>query len=134
MSSMNIPLENLKALVVDDYETMRRKISDVLRKLGISVKEAENGIHALELLRKEKVDIVFTDIVMPEMDGFELCQEIRKSADLLDIPIVVTSTHCDSGYVIKALRMGADDYIVKPVEPQLIEKVINRLKTPALQE
>lgn len=134
MSSMNIPLENLKALVVDDYETMRRKISDVLKKLGMSVKEAENGIHALELLREEKVDIIFTDIVMPEMDGFELCQEIRKSADLLDIPIVVTSTHCDTGYVIKALRMGADDYIVKPVEPQLVEKVINRLKTPALQE
>ncbi len=48
-------------------------------------------------------------------------------ADLRDLPIVVTSTHCDSGYIIKALRLGADDYISKPIEPDVLEKVLRRI-------
>ncbi len=124
--------KGIRVLVVDDFENMRKRLGSVLEKLGMTVSEAENGVEAIELLHKEKFDMVFTDIVMPEMDGFELCEEIRKSKDLRNILIVVNSTHVDSNYIIKALRMGADDYISKPIEIGIVEKVIARITTPAL--
>lgn len=129
---MNKPFEELTVLIVDDYETMRKKISKELTSLGLSVVEAANGLEALKILRGEmagKIDILFTDLVMPEMDGFELCEEIRKNPDLRGLPIIVSSTHVDASYVVKALRMGADDYIAKPVKSALVKKVLTRMMT-----
>lgn len=123
--------EGLKALAVDDYENTRKKLVNILQHLGMKVLEAANGVEALETLRRDKVDLIFTDIVMPEMDGFELCVEVRKIPDLSEIPIVVVSTHVDGNYIIKALRTGADDYLSKPIEADLAEKVIARILTPA---
>lgn len=126
--------KNVRALVVDDYDNMRKKLTTVLEKLGISITEAANGVEGMEILRNQKFDILFTDIVMPEMDGFELCEEIRKQPELRGLPIVVTSTHCDSNYIIKALRYGADDYISKPIEVDLVEKVITRILPSASED
>ena len=119
-------------MAVDDYEITRRKLVVELQRLGLSVREAGNGVEALEILRKEKFDMIFTDIVMPEMDGFELCEEVRKIPELRSIPIVVVSTHVDSNYIIKALRLGADDYLSKPIEGELVERVISRIMTPVI--
>ncbi len=124
--------EGLKALAVDDYENTRKKLVVILQHLGLQVLEAANGLEALEVLRTEKVDIIFTDIVMPEMDGFELCIEIRKIPELRTLPIVVVSTHVDGNYIIKGLRTGADDYISKPIEPDLVERVIARITTTVI--
>ena len=63
---------NLKALLVEDFEMMRKAASDVLHSLNIKVVEAHNGVEALKILDSEPVDVVFSDLVMPEMDGFEL--------------------------------------------------------------
>lgn len=126
--------EGLRTLAVDDYENTRKKLVVILQKLGMTVIEAGNGVEALEALRKEKVDLIFTDIVMPEMDGFELCVEIRKIPSLSETPIVVVSTHVDGNYIIKALRTGADDYLSKPIEPELAEKVIARILTPVVAD
>lgn len=134
---MDKPFKDLNALVVDDYESMRKKISKALSSLGLSVVEAPNGVEAINLLRDkkgEKINVIFTDIVMPEMDGFELCLEIRKIPKFNDVPIVVSSTHVDATYVLKALRMGADDYIAKPVEVKLLQKVLTRVMTPTASE
>ncbi|GMT42309.1 MAG: two-component system response regulator [bacterium] len=130
---MEKPFKDIKVLVVDDYENMRTRLASWLKQFGMDVVEAENGLEAMTVLRDEKhgkFDIVFTDIVMPEMDGYELCEEIRKTPAMREMPIVVTSTHADSNYVIKALRMGADDYIAKPVDVDVLEKVITRVMTP----
>ncbi len=130
---MKKPFKELTALIVDDYESMRKKLSAKVASLGLSVVEAENGIEAMKILRGEmagKIDVLFTDIVMPEMDGFELCEEVRKNPDLRGLPIVVSSTHVDASYVVKALRMGADDYIAKPVKGELVKKVLTRIMTP----
>lgn len=126
--------EGLRTLAVDDYENTRKKLVVILQKFGMTVIEAGNGVEALEALRKEKVDLIFTDIVMPEMDGFELCVEIRKIPSLSETPIVVVSTHVDGNYIIKALRTGADDYLSKPIEPELAEKVIARILTPVVAD
>ncbi len=124
---MNLDLHGKRALVVDDYGSMRAVIKKLLVGAGCYVAESENGLEGLEQLKKESFDIVFSDIVMPVMDGFELCQEIRSRKEFHGIPIVVMSTHSDASYLIKAINMGADDYITKPVEPKLLEKVIARL-------
>jgi len=129
---INMALNNLKVLVVDDYEKMRQRICAILRQLSLNISEASNGVEALKILRKEKFDMVFTDIVMPEMDGFELCEEIRKTSDWVDMPVVVISTHYDSNYIVKALRHGADDYIPKPIDLETVEKVLHRVLTPTI--
>lgn len=129
---MSLPFEGIKALLTDDYESMRRVMAESLRSLGLQVEEAADGAEALERIRREHFDIIFTDIVMPELDGFELCEEVRNSPDHQNLPIVVVSTHCDANYIMKAIRLGADDYIAKPIEPRLLERVIKRALTPTI--
>ncbi|MBF0169681.1 MAG: response regulator [Nitrospinae bacterium] len=117
------------ALVVDDYNSMRVAMKDLLVRKGFTVIEAGDGLQGLELLKEtpEKYDIIFSDIVMPVMDGFELCQEVKSHPSLYRIPVVVLSTHTDASYLLKAINMGADDYVAKPIEPALLDKVIARL-------
>lgn len=116
-----------RVLVVDDYDNMRKAAVGILESLGLEVTEAIHGMDALRKLRESTFDAVFTDIVMPEMDGFELCEEIRKSDAWKDLPVIVTSTHCDAGYVVRALRLGADEYVPKPVNRELVARVLERL-------
>lgn len=118
---------NIKALVVEDFETMRNLIAKVLGSLNIKIIEAVNGIEALKVLDDESVDIVLTDLVMPEMDGFELCEEIRRRPNIRHLPIIVISTHRDAKYVVQALRCGADDYLTKPFTAALAERIIERV-------
>jgi twitching motility two-component system response regulator PilH len=118
--------KRLKVLLVEDFKTMRKAIIRVLDEIDLDVVEAVNGIEALKVLDTEQIDIVFTDLVMPEMDGFELCEEIRRRPDTRHLPVVVVSTHSDAKYVIQALREGADDYLSKPFSSALAKQVIER--------
>jgi len=118
---------NLKALIVEDFAAMRKAVSEVLGNLNMEVVEAGNGVEALKILDAEPVDVVFSDLVMPEMDGFELCEEIRRRPNIRHLPVVVISTHRDAHYVIRALRCGADDYLSKPFTAGLAERVIERV-------
>ena len=118
---------NLTALVVEDFETMRNIITKVLDSLNIKITEAANGIEALKVLDGEPVDIVLTDLVMPEMDGFELCEEIRRRPNIRHLPVIVISTHRDAKYVVQTLRCGADDYLMKPFTTALAERIIERV-------
>lgn len=118
---------NLKVLVVEDFETMRNIINKTLDSLNVKIIEASNGIEALKVLDDEQVDIVLTDLVMPEMDGFELCEEIRRRPNIRHLPVIVISTHRDAKYVVQALRCGADDYLTKPFTSALAERVIERV-------
>ncbi len=117
----------LKALVVEDFEKMRQVAREVLGALSIETIEATNGAEALGVLESQPVDLVFTDLVMPEMDGFELCEEIRRRPNLRHLPVIVISTHRDAAYVVRAIRNGADDYLTKPFSAPLAEKVIERV-------
>lgn len=116
-----------KALVVDDYHSMRLTLKELLEDIGFSVTEAENGLEGLEKAKANPFDIIFTDIVMPVMDGLEMCNEIKTHPVLNRIPVVVLSTHTDASYLVKAIGMGADDYVPKPIERALLLKVVTRL-------
>ena len=123
----NAPWRNKAALVVDDYPAIRKTIKDLLAGLGLDVAEAENGLVALEALKRRPFDLVVSDLVMPEMDGFELTEAIRGSAGLRRIPIVIVSTHDDAKYVFRALHLGADDYLIKPPTADMVKTVLARI-------
>lgn len=114
-------------LIVDDYPAVRRAIKDVVSSLGLNVSEAENGIEAMEILKTKDFDMVISDLVMPEMDGFELTEALRASQKHRRIPIVIISTHDDSKYIFRALHLGADDYLIKPPTVEMVKTVLARI-------
>lgn len=124
---MQTLLSDLRVLLVDDTEYVRKQMLEHLTALKIKVHEVENGVEALKALRENTFDLIVTDIVMPQMDGFELCEEIRKSPRWSRLPVIISSTYADSGHITKALRLGADDFLPKPVEAPLVEKVVRRV-------
>jgi len=124
---MSLDLSGKTALVVDDYHSMRVTLKEYLQGFHLKVIEAENGLEGLEKIRIKRPDMVFTDIVMPVMDGLELCQEIKSDPALSTIPVVALSTHADASYILKAIQNGADDYLPKPIELGLLEKILGRI-------
>lgn len=123
-----------RALVVDDSAHMRNHLCKLLEELGMVTTSATNGIDALIDLRKEHYHVMFTDLVMPELDGFELCEEVRKLPQAQTLPIVVVSTYSDSHYITKALRIGADDFLVKPISPNSLHRILKRVTLSILDE
>ena len=112
-------------LIVDDSPAMRRVVRRVVDISGVDVGnylEAGNGFEALAVLRGNWVDLIMTDINMPDMDGEELLLEVRKDAMLASIPVLIVSTdHSDM------LGLGADGYISKPFLPGRLSEEMNRL-------
>lgn len=106
---------------------MRNAVRELMEKNGYEPLEANNGLEALAVMEKETVDLIITDLVMPEMDGFDFCEKIKSNKDYKNIPVIVLSTQKDVRFIMKALKLGADDYIVKPIEASLLNKVIARV-------
>jgi len=119
----------VKVLIVDDEEDMRHLIEMYLRNSSIDTMNAENGQIALEMIQLEKPDLVLLDVMLPEMNGFELCQEIRSR---YNIPIIFLSARGEEWDKVEGLQLGADDYIVKPFSPgelvARIHTVLRRVK------
>ncbi|MDR1656884.1 MAG: response regulator [Deltaproteobacteria bacterium] len=115
------------ALVVDDYQAVRKTIKELFSNLGLKIDEAENGVEALECLNSKKYDLVISDLVMAEMDGFELTETVKSSPKLRSIPLVILSTHADYKYIFRALRLGADDYLIKPPNTEMVQTVLARV-------
>ena len=100
-----------KILVVDDEEMIRKIISKYAAFEGHEVTEAKDGLEAIELCRNNAFDILIIDIMMPELDGFSACREIRKTSD---IPIIMLSARGEEYDKINGFELGVDDYVVKP--------------------
>ena len=118
---------NKKVLIVDDFPAMRNSVREIMETKGFECTESCNGLEALEVLKKENFDIVISDLVMPEMDGFELCDNLKNNKKLSSIPFIVVSTQTDVRFVMKALKLGADDYLYKPIDNSLLEKILKRV-------
>ncbi|MDR2443308.1 MAG: response regulator [Deltaproteobacteria bacterium] len=114
-------------LVVDDYQAVRKTIKELCGNLGLKVDEAGNGVEALECLNSKKYDLVISDLVMAEMDGFELTETIKNNPVLRTVPVVILSTHADYKYIFRALRLGADDYLIKPPNTEMVQIVLARV-------
>jgi two-component system, chemotaxis family, chemotaxis protein CheY len=118
------------ALVVEDSPTMRQLIVFALNRIrGLQVVEADDGVDALRKLGGGKLDIILTDINMPIMDGLKLVKRVRSDEALKNIPIIIITTEGADEDRQRALALGANSYITKPIQaPQVIAKVKELLK------
>ncbi len=115
-----------KILIVDDDPHIRELASLFLRQAGFEIVEACDGRDALARLDAVKVDLFIIDIMMPDMDGWELCRELRAAYDL---PILMLTARGETSQKIKGFQLGTDDYLVKPFEPlELVARVQALLK------
>ncbi len=110
-----------KILVVDDNRLNRLKLLRGLENQGHEVTLAENGLEALELLKEEPFDLILLDIVMPEMDGYEVLARLKGNPDLRPIPVIVISAIDEMSSIIKCIEMGAEDYLPKPFDAVLLK-------------
>lgn len=120
--------DGYKILVVDDEEHIRRILKFQLEKHGYTVITAENGEVALQSARRELPDLMLLDLMMPKVDGFEVCRQIRQNYQTSHIPIIMLTAKSDMPDKIKGLRDGANDYLVKPyANEELLIRVRNVL-------
>jgi adenylate cyclase len=110
-----------RLLVVDDNKVNRLLLSRNLELLGHRVAAVENGRVALERLRREPFDLALLDIEMPEMDGFQVLEQIRGDLALRDVPVIVTSSLEGIDNIVRCIELGAEDYLPKPVNPVLLK-------------
>lgn len=114
-------MERVNILVVDDESKIRELVGVYLQKEGYSVHEAGSGPEALEKVKSLRFDAIILDLMMPGMDGLELCREIRKDSE---VPVIMLTARGDEIDRVLGLELGADDYIVKPFSPrELVARV-----------
>jgi len=117
-----------KILVIDDTELMVRLTTDILTKHGYEVVSANNGVDGIKMVASEKPDLVLLDVVMPGIDGFEVCKLLRKDESNNLIPIIMLTAQGNEEDKLVGLEIGADDYITKPFNPrELVSRVRNTL-------
>ncbi|MNO14243.1 Heme response regulator HssR [compost metagenome] len=116
-----------RILIVDDDHHIRELLKVFLEQAGMeAVLEAGDGVEALSVLEKERINLVILDIMMPNMDGWELCREIRLHYDM---PLLMLTAKGETRQIVKGFELGTDDYLVKPFEPaELVARVKALLK------
>ena len=120
------------ALVVDDSRAIRTILSKTLRELGFEVREAGNGIEALEVIQAEKtaVALILIDWNMPEMNGLELLKELRKKPEFSSLVVVMVTAETEMDRIAEALEAGANEYVMKPFTKDII---VGKLQLAGIQ-
>ncbi|MDH6374840.1 DNA-binding response OmpR family regulator [Paenibacillus sp. PastF-3] len=114
-------------LIADDDDNIRKLISLFLRKEGFELKEARDGTKALSIIQNSRVDLVILDIMMPGLNGWDLCREIRRWD--ANIPLLMVTAKAESVHKVKGFQLGTDDYLTKPFDPlELVMRVKALLK------
>jgi two-component system chemotaxis response regulator CheY len=121
-----------RVLIVDDSSVMRKIVGRSLRQAGLEMQEvleASNGSEALTVVREKPLDLILSDINMPQMDGLEFVRQLRGIESAHDVPVVMITTEAGEAHVVQALSSGASGYIRKPFTPdQIKERVIPLLR------
>jgi two-component system chemotaxis response regulator CheY len=121
-------MSTYKVLIVEDSPTMRQLIVFALKRLrGLSIVEANDGVDGLKKLSSDRFDLILTDINMPIMDGLKLVSLVRNDPGYKNVPIVIITTEGASEDRERALALGANDYITKPIQTTQILDVARRL-------
>lgn len=113
-----------KVMVIDDSNTIRRSAKLFLSSAGFDIIEVEDGFDALSKIMEEEPDLVFIDVLMPNLDGLQTCQIIKKNPMFKNLPIIILSSKDGEFDKAKGLMMGANDYLVKPFTKDSIIKVV----------
>jgi FOG: CheY-like receiver len=119
---------NIKILIVDDFSTMRKIIRNILTQLGFkNILEADDGTTALEILKKEKVDLIISDWNMPKMSGLELLKAVRSDENLKDIPFIMVTAEAQKESILEAIKYKVNQYIVKPFTPETLKEKLEKV-------
>jgi two-component system chemotaxis response regulator CheY len=119
---------NIKILIVDDFSTMRKIIRNILTQLGFkNILEADDGTTALEILKKEKVDLIISDWNMPKMSGLELLKAVRSDENLKDVPFVMVTAEAQKENILEAIKYKVNQYIVKPFTPETLKEKLDKV-------
>jgi twitching motility two-component system response regulator PilH len=117
----------VKVLVVDDSAMVLEMVSAHLKQNGIEVLEAHDGSDAVEQLKTVTPDLVVTDVVMPKMNGYELCRWIKNNDSTKDVPVIMCTTKSEEFDKYWGMKQGADAYLTKPYHPPELIKTIKQL-------
>jgi len=124
-----------KILCVDDEQVNLKLLNALLAPNNFEVIQAENGQQALERLKEQKIDIILLDVMMPEINGFEICRMIKEDPSIQNIPVVLVTALADRDSKLKGLKIGANDFITKPVDgSELIVRVKNLLRIKEFED
>ncbi|MFN7038197.1 MAG: response regulator [Alphaproteobacteria bacterium] len=116
-----------RILTVDDSKTMREMVAFTLQGAGYEILQAEDGVLALKLLEGNKVDLVITDLNMPNMDGITLIKALRQNPLYKNAPILMLTTESDNNKKSEGKNAGATGWIVKPFNPEKLIQVVNKV-------
>lgn len=115
----------IKILAVDDSITIRKLVRKAFREYNCDILEAPNGVEGLALASKEKPQLIILDITMPVMDGVEMLDRLKNEKELKNIPVIMLTAEGGRDHVTKVVRMGVQDYIVKPFKQnELLERTL----------
>jgi len=117
--------DSITILIVDDEYMVVNVLEKILMKKGFNVRTARNGQAAKEFLYSEPIDVILSDIIMPDMDGFELLQYVKEIFPA--VPVIMMTGKGDADMVRKATQLGADEYITKPIKGDELSLVIERI-------
>jgi two-component system, chemotaxis family, chemotaxis protein CheY len=118
-------MSGISALIVDDSSVMRKIVERSLRQAGLAIAqvfEASSGVEALDLLRGQRVDLILSDINMPNMDGLEFLRQLRAQDLATDVPVVMITTESSEEHVREAIVAGAQGYIRKPFTAEQVKE------------
>ena len=110
-------MSNIQILVVDDESRMRKLVKDFLQREGYSVLEAGDGMEAMDIFYEQKIDLVILDVMMPKMDGWQTCREIRRDST---VPIIMLTARAEERDELQGFELGVDEYISKPFSPKIL--------------
>jgi two-component system chemotaxis response regulator CheY len=116
-----------RIMAVDDSKTMREMVAYTLRAAGFAVEEAEDGQQALSALSRTQVDLVITDLNMPNMDGLSLIRNLRADPKYRTVPILMLTTEADADNKAQGRAAGVTGWLVKPFNPQKLVELANRV-------
>lgn len=118
-------MENIKILVVDDESRMRKLVKDFLAREGYTVLEAGDGMEAMDVFYEDKdIALVILDVMMPKMDGWQVCREIRESSK---VPIIMLTARSEERDELQGFELGVDEYISKPFSPKILVARVNAI-------
>ena len=118
-------------LIVDDSNSLRQTLLSILNSLNMKVLLAKNGSHAIQLLEKHTPDLVITDIIMPEMNGYELCRWLKNNPATQKIPVLMCSNKSEEFDRYWGMKQGADAYLTKPFQKAELVTTVQNLLQPS---
>ena len=118
-------MENIKILVVDDESRMRKLVKDFLVREGYTVLEAGDGMEAMDIFYEDKdIALIILDVMMPKMDGWQVCREVRESSK---VPIIMLTARSEERDELQGFDLGVDEYISKPFSPKILVARVNAI-------